>query len=196
LLVVFLLLGMAARQGHVFGWDTGVLSFLRGREEAAEGTVVDRAANLIVEVGGNTATFFLGLMSLSVLLMTRRLRDAGFVIATGIAILTLTPLAKDYFERTDLKYSFPSGNAARSAAVVAAAILIAWPTRFRWPIVVLGTVLTATVGIALVWENWHLPSDVVGGWCLGIGCAIALRWIVGASVESTHASSWAQSRVR
>ena len=46
-------------------------------------------------------------MSLSVLLMTRRLRDAGFVIATGIAILTLTPLAKEFFERTDPEVLVP-----------------------------------------------------------------------------------------
>lgn len=136
------------------------------------------------------------MLSLAVLVITRRLRDALFVVATGVAILTLTPLAKDVFERAYLSYSFPSGNSARSAAMVAAAIFIAWPTRLRWPTLFVGIVLTATVGVALVYENWHLPSDVLGGWCLGIGCATALRWAVGTSNRSAYASSATQSRVR
>ena len=186
LLVVFSFLGLAARGGQVFAWDTNVLHFLHGREEAAEGSLADRAAANIVEVGGNTATFFVALTSLVVLLIKRRARDAYFVIATSVAILTLTPLFKDYFERSDLKYSFPSGNSGRSAAVIAAAVFIAWPTRFRWPALVIGSALTATVGVALVYENWHLPSDVVGGWCLGIACATVLRYGVG---RSPHARS-------
>lgn len=134
------------------------------------------------------------MVSLALLVVTRRLRDAVFVVATGAAILILTPLAKELFERAQLYYSFPSGNSARSAAMVAAAVFLAWPTRLRWPTLLAGTLLTATVGVALVYENWHLPSDVVGGWCLGIGCATALRWAVGTSVDS-HASA-TQSRVR
>ena len=176
LLAVFLFLGLAARGGHVFSWDTSVWRFLHGREEAAQGSLLDRAANDVVEVGGNTATLLVALMSIAVLLTRRRARDAGFMIATSVAILTLTPLFKEFFERTHLKYSFPSGHSGRSAAVVVAAVFLAWPTRFRWPALLAGTALIATVGVALVYENWHLPSDVIGGWCLGIACATTMYW--------------------
>jgi undecaprenyl-diphosphatase len=175
LLAPLLFLGFGARHGHVFGWDTAIWKFLHGHEEAAHGSILDRGANAVVETGGNTATLLLGLLILTILLGSRRTRDALFVLTTGAAILTLTPLLKEQFERTELKYSFPSGHAARSAALVAAAIMIAWPTRFRWPTLVLGVLFTATLGTALVYEDWHLPSDVVGGWCLGIACAGATR---------------------
>ena len=175
MLAPLLFLGFGARHGHVFGWDTAIWKFLHGHEEAAHGSILDRGANAVVETGGNTATLLLGLLILTILFGSRRTRDALFVLTTGAAILTLTPPLKEQFERTELKYSFPSGHAARSAALVAAAIMIAWPTRFRWPTLVLGVLFTVTLGTALVYEDWHLPSDVVGGWCLGIACAGATR---------------------
>jgi undecaprenyl-diphosphatase len=152
-----------------------IWKFLHGHEEAAQGSILDRAANAVLEIAGNTATLLLGLLILAILVGFRRTRDAIFVVTTGAAVLTLTPLLKGQFARTELKYSFPSGHAGRSAALVAAAIMIAWPTRFRWPVLVLGVLFTLTLGIALVYEDWHLPSDVLGGWCLGIACAGATR---------------------
>jgi undecaprenyl-diphosphatase len=178
LLVPFLLLGLEARQNNVLGWDTTILSFLHGHEEGAHGSLLDRVANRIVEGGGNTATILLGLVLLAILLTYRRTRDALFLVVAGATILTLTPLLKEQFERADLKYSFPSGHAARSATLVAVAIMIAWPTRLRWPALVLGVLFTVTLGVALVYEDWHLPSDVVGGWCLGIVCVGATRIVL------------------
>jgi membrane-associated phospholipid phosphatase len=174
LLVPLVLLGLGARHGHVFGWDTAIWKFLHGHEEAAHGSIFDRAANEVVQIGG-TATLLLGLLILAALLGFRRARDGLFLVATGATILALTPLLKEQFERAELNYSFPSGHAARSAALVAAAIMIAWPTRLRWPTLILGVLFTVTLGTALVYEDWHLPYDVVGGWCLGIACAGATR---------------------
>jgi len=31
------------------------------------------------------------------------------------------------------------------------------------------------LGAALVYEDWHLPSDVVGGWCLAVGGAAVVH---------------------
>jgi membrane-associated phospholipid phosphatase len=174
--VVFLALGSAARDGRVFGWDAAVLRVFHRHEEAAHGSFHDRLANLTVELGGNLATLLLGLLILAVVLSLGRLRDALFLVLTGLVILTVTPLLKEHFERAVLKYSFPSGHAARSSAIVTAAILIAWPTRLRWPTLAVGVLFTAALGLALVYEDWHLPSDVLGGWCLGVACA-TLTWL-------------------
>jgi membrane-associated phospholipid phosphatase len=180
LLVPVLLLGEAARRGHVFGWDTAIWRFLHGRETAAQGTLIDRAANLIVDMGGDVMALLLGLLILAVLVARRRMRDAVFLVTTGAAVVLITPLLKDEFARAGVKYSFPSGHAARSATLAAAAILIAWSTRYRWPTLIVGSLFIATMGVTLVYEDWHLPSDVVGGWCLGIACAglarVMLAW--------------------
>jgi membrane-associated phospholipid phosphatase len=178
LLVPFVLLGENARRGHVSGWDTTIWRFLHGHEQAARGSIVDRAANVVVDIGGDALALLLGLVILAILLGRRRTRDALFLVATSSAILIVTPLLKDVFAQTGLKYSFPSGHAARSATLAATVILIAWPTRYRWPTFVVGTLFTATTGVALVYEDWHLPSDVLGGWCLGIACAGITRRIM------------------
>jgi membrane-associated phospholipid phosphatase len=175
LVVVFLLLGREARRGQVFGWDHATWRFLHGHEERAHGSILDHAGNAIVQFGGNNATLLLGLLILAILLGLRRMGEAFFVVTAAAAILALTPLLKEHFERTDLKYSFPSGHSARSATLVTAAIVVAWPTRFRWPTLILGVVFAVSLGTALVYEDWHLPSDVLGGWCLGIACAGAIR---------------------
>jgi undecaprenyl-diphosphatase len=124
---------------------------------------------------GGEITLILGLLMLSILLATQRVRDALFLITVSAAVVALTSALKEAFERTDLKYSFPSGHAALSAAIAVAAGLIAWPTRWRWPTVAGGALFTATLGTALVYEGWHLASDVIGGWCLAATCAGLLR---------------------
>jgi membrane-associated phospholipid phosphatase len=171
----FLILGLDARDGRVPGWDRSVWSFLHGHEEAAEGTPFDHAVNLVLQTDAITAGVVLALALVLILLRTRRVRDAWIVVTTVVATIALTPLLKEPFERANLKYSFPSGHAAASAALVSAIVLVAWPTRFRWAAVAVGALLTAAFGTLLVYENWHLPSDVLGGWCLGIVCALATR---------------------
>jgi membrane-associated phospholipid phosphatase len=177
LLVPFVVLGEEARRGRVSGWDTAVWSFLHGRELRAQGSIAERAANGMVEMGGDVA-LVLGLLILAILLARRQTRDALFLVAACSAVVIVTPLLKDEYARTSLKYSFPSGHAARSATLAAAVILIAWPTRYRWPTLALGGLFIATMGTALVYEDWHLPSDVLGGWCLGIACAGVTRGIL------------------
>lgn len=174
-LVLFALLGREARRGRVFGWDAELWRFLQAHEESARGSILDRAVNVLVEMGGDIATLLLGLLILSILLRRRRMRDAVFLLIATASIVALTPLLKQEFVRTGMKYSFPSGHAARSATVVAPVVVIAWPTRYRWLAVGLGSVFTATLGTALVYEDWHLPSDVLGGWCLGVACVGAGR---------------------
>jgi undecaprenyl-diphosphatase len=169
------LLGREANRGRIFGWDIEIWRFLHVHQEGARGSMLDRAVNVLVEMGGDIATLLLGLLILSILLRKRRVRDAFFLVITTACIVALTPLFKEEFVRTGMKYSFPSGHAARSATVVAAAVVIAWPTRYRWLAVGLGSVFTATLGTALVYEDWHLPSDVLGGWCLGVACVAAGR---------------------
>jgi membrane-associated phospholipid phosphatase len=176
----FAVLGHQAREGHVLGWDRAIWSFLYGHEKTSPGSVPDRAANAIVESGGTAATVVLGLVLVAILVVRRRIRDALFVIATGVAVLTLTPLIKEPFERADLKYSYPSGHAAASAALVAAAVIVAWPTRLRWPTLVVGGLFAVILGLALVYEDWHLPSDILGGWCLAFLCAGGIRAALGA----------------
>ena len=69
--------------------------------------------------------------------------------------------------------SFPSGHSMYSTAFVTALILLAWPTRRRWPVLALGTLFTLVVGWSRVDLGVHYPTDVLAGWLSGAA------WVLG-----------------
>jgi membrane-associated phospholipid phosphatase len=135
---------------------------------------VDRAITAI-----SVAAF--GVMGVVVvlLLLRRRFRAALFPLAAVGVTALVTTIVKAGIERPSIEgpgeSSFPSGTAAWSMALVAAAILLAPPSR-RKLLSVPGAVLLVALNGVIVWEEWHYPSDVLAGWCLALGCAVGL-WV-------------------
>jgi membrane-associated phospholipid phosphatase len=99
------------------------------------------------------------------------------LLAVGGAVV-LGPVLKEVFERPPVDPSgehggsaFPSGHALRSMAAASVLGLIAWPKRWRWPVVFGAAFLVLLIGVAVVYHEWHWASDVLGGWSL------ALAWL-------------------
>jgi membrane-associated phospholipid phosphatase len=73
--------------------------------------------------------------------------------------------------RTPVTTSFPSGHAA-AAAAFATGVGLEMPA-LAAPV----GALAAAVGIARVVNGVHYPSDIIGGWAVGVGVAmLTLRW--------------------
>jgi membrane-associated phospholipid phosphatase len=110
------------------------------------------------------------------------LRSAYAAAALGGAAL-LNMSAKRLFarERPDLwesiapepTYSFPSGHAMGSMALAVVVVLLAWPTRWRLPVVAAMLVFVPMVGLSRVYLGVHYPSDILAGW------TAASAWAVG-----------------
>ncbi len=62
-------------------------------------------------------------------------------------------------------YSFPSGHAMLSSALLFSLILIAWHTKARWWVLAGGSILTALIGLSRLYMGVHYPTDIVAGWC-------------------------------
>jgi undecaprenyl-diphosphatase len=70
---------------------------------------------------------------------------------------------------------YPSGHSAQSAAAwIAMAFVLGVATRHRRRWVIGGVVVAALVGITRIVLGVHSPTDVLGGWSLGLACTLLL----------------------
>ena len=170
--------------GHeALAWDATILEFLRRHATPA----LDAAMLGVTSAGDVRVLAGLVALGLAALLYTHRNRDAIFAaVATGGAAV-LNPVLKAGFQRPrpqlwaslipEHDFSFPSGHAMGSMAAVLALAVLAWPTRWRWVVIVLGSVFVALVGASRVYLGVHFPSDVLAGW------GAALVWVTAITVS-------------
>lgn len=135
-------------------------------------------------------------IALAVLLaLAGRRRDAGYLVATMAASAGLNLLLKAAIRRTPpggipgvihpSKYAFPSGHTMSATAFAAALILIAWPTRWRWPVLVSGGLFALGMGLSRMYLAVHWPSDVAAGWAMGVAVALGIRLVLPAADMGT-----------
>lgn len=73
-------------------------------------------------------------------------------------------------------FGFPSGHSMTTASLALALILLAWPTRWRGPVLTWGLVWTALVGLSRLYLGVHYPSDVIAAFAAGIAWTAGLHW--------------------
>jgi undecaprenyl-diphosphatase len=74
--------------------------------------------------------------------------------------------------------SFPSGHTAYVVALAIAFWFLLRGTRFAWLPVVLGVIATAVIGLAVVSDGLHFPTDVLGSVIWALTTAAAVRWLI------------------
>jgi len=131
-----------------------------------------------------------------VLGLLRKYREAVFaaVALGGSALLNIG--AKLFFARDrpslwesiapETTYSFPSGHAMGSMTLACVLVMLAWHTRWRWPVLALMAPFVILVGLSRVYLGVHYPSDILAGW------AVAMAWAVAAylSVYRLQGRPW------
>lgn len=119
-----------------------------------------------------------------VLWLAGRRAQARYLALAMALSLSLNLLLKLVFRRvppgggTVVKastYAFPSGHTMTATALAAALALIAWPTRWRWPVLLAGAAFAGAMGLSRVYLAVHWPSDVAAGWAMGVVVAFAVR---------------------
>lgn len=165
-----------------FFLDFYLLSFLHSHATAP----LDRTMLFFTLIGSGTCVVPFNILVLLILTGRRRWSDTYFWgLATGGAAL-LNVGAKHTFERVrpdlwqsiapETTFSFPSAHAMQSMALVAALSVLAWPTRWRWPVLIVGNCFVLLVGLSRIYLGVHYPSDVLAGW------AASLAWVFGLSI--------------
>jgi undecaprenyl-diphosphatase len=139
------------------------------------------AARVVSDVTELAPLALVASVALVVLLVRRRWADTVFLVVGAGVVWAVNPLLKELFRRSrpelwalpaDLsEYSFPSGHAANTAALVGALVLIL--RRRVWAVLGVGIVLVA--GLAQLVLGRHYPTDVLAGWLWALAWVYLLR---------------------
>lgn len=133
---------------------------------------------VITQVGGGIGIMLLTTGVILWLIKNKHVYRAWFVAVTVAGAGLLNVCLKLFFarERPDFwqhlvhesSYSFPSGHAMGSSALVFALIFLAWKTKWRWRGVVLGMLAVVLIGVSRMYLGVHYPSDIVAGWIVSL----------------------------
>jgi membrane-associated phospholipid phosphatase len=158
------------REGEPFVFDEPILLFAHDMARAG----FDRAFLLISALGYAWGVVPLDIVLVLALALRRRGREALFAALAlgGSALLNIATKQLFARERPSLwesispedTFSFPSGHAMGSMTLAWVCMLLAWRTRWRWPVVTFAVMFTTLVGLSRVYLGVHYPSDILAGW--------------------------------
>lgn len=111
---------------------------------------------------------------------------SAITIILSVALATVANLViKDLFKRTRptlwesiihaQNFSFPSGHAMASSALVFTLIYIAWRSSWRWLTIIIGSIFMLMVALSRLFFGVHYPSDILGGW---VASAIVVACVI------------------
>jgi membrane-associated phospholipid phosphatase len=145
------------------------------------------SSNAVLTTISSVSFALIGGLLVSVSLVERRLDMAAAVAVTlGGSFATTEFLKRSLHERPGvpdyLAHGFPSGHATVALALGLSFILAA-ATKQRTFAAVGAALYAAGMGVALVFNAWHLPSDVGGGFCMATAWAAGAAQIVRRPLE-------------
>jgi membrane-associated phospholipid phosphatase len=190
-LAVFAVLAVTVSQGTP-GWDDSVLRLSDRNGDSEVAILFDR-----LFVHGFRATAVLAAIAVALSAVGRRWSLALFWVVALAGVLVLDSILKEAFHRTPLGspeggYSFPSGNAMGSVALVTA-LAVSLPSQWRRPTVIAATPLLLAYGAGIVYSGWHYPSDVLAGWCVGLAWVVGVWLLLGRPLVAKPRGEWGNS---
>jgi undecaprenyl-diphosphatase len=198
LLFAFGVIAQNVTEGRSFAFDRRILLALRDpiNPSAPVGPVwVQETARDLTSLGSIIVLSILTLAVSGYLFLARKSAAAWLMIVAVFGGIALNDLLKLVFARPrpDLVYqaarvftsSFPSGHAELSAIayLTIAALLAQTQSSFKigFYFIAVAALLTILIGVSRIYLGVHYPSDVLGGWCIGVawalGCWAMLTWI-------------------
>jgi undecaprenyl-diphosphatase len=167
------------------GWPP-LVSFDRNAVDTLNHAVAgDRVAvtvlTAVTSLGGRTILVWLVTVSTAIMLIRRQYRLTAYLVVTGLGALALDPAIKALVARlrplvpspvaTAPGYSFPSGHVLDATVFYGVMLLVFLPIiprRLRKLAMGLAIALVVAIGFSRVAIGVHYPSDVIGGWLLGV----------------------------
>ena len=186
LLTLVIALGFAVTAGWIHNFDIAVSQALNMQRDTSPGWLIF-CMQAISWIGGGIQRYII------VALLTAALwRWWGWGAGLAMGLTTLvsafaSEILKSYFGRVrpDLvphldtinNAAYPSGHANNAAVVYILFIMLVPQARHpMWQAV--AALLILTTGLSRIMLGVHWPTDVIGGWMLGIGFALAAAAVI------------------
>jgi undecaprenyl-diphosphatase len=199
LLLAFLMLAGEVMEGQTLAFDRKILLAFRKADDPALpiGPAWMTSALLdITALGGPTVIALVVLGVIGFLVLQTRYWTAVFIFMTALSGEAVSFAMKSVFSRPRpglaphlreaFSSSFPSGHAMQSAIIyLTLGAMLMRITQGRLTKIYCCTVamlLTFLVGLSRVWLGVHYPTDVLGGWIVGLFWA-SLCWLMAQHFE-------------
>lgn len=189
LLAAFVLLAVLVLGGATTGFDHAIMVALRDADGSGigPGWLSKAMLNWSALGSGHVVTVIVIVAALG-LFIAKRPREAAVVIACSLGTSILVNTLKPIFERarpsivqhidTVTGFSFPSGHTTTATAIYATlGVLVAAgikERRLKIYVFAISAFIPLLVGFTRVFLGVHYPTDVLGGWCLGLAWAVSL----------------------
>ncbi|MEH2419856.1 MAG: phosphatase PAP2 family protein [Nostoc sp.] len=126
---------------------------------------------------------------ISLLLVIRqRWRALEFLLTASVGSIIINQTVKRLLHRArphlwitpapEFDYGFPSGHAMASMTLVAVLIILSWNSRWRWFVVIIGTLFVLIIGWTRLYLGVHYPSDVLAGWMVALGWTVGVSFLI------------------
>lgn len=193
--LIFLGLALLIVSGRSFSLDTTLIMLFRAADNPAVPmgpAWFHEAVRDMTALGSFVGLFFMALTAtLALWLCGYRHLAIGLVVSLVAAFLASTALKiavarprPDIVEHAALTFtaSFPSGHAFLSAATLLTIASFVGLASRRADIarfcMIMAVIIAGLIGLSRIYLGVHWPTDVLGGWCLGIvWSSVATAWL-------------------
>ncbi len=167
-----------------FWWDVPILLAIHATSQPQ----LDTIAVFLTKLGVFWGVFPVAIATGLFFLIQRRWHSLAYLVTTLAGSMVINRSAKVLLHRVrphlwqsptpEFDYGFPSGHAMSSMTLVAALVILAWNTRWRWWTLIVGGVFVLAIGWTRLYLGVHYPSDILAGWLVSVAWAIGVSLLI------------------
>lgn len=175
-----------------FSWDVPLLLAVHRTAQPQ----TDAVAIFLTRLGVFWGVFPLALAIALFLLVKRYWQQLAYFLTVLVGSIVINRTVKLLLHRArphlwqspapELDYGFPSGHAMSSMTLVAALVILTWHTRWRWLVLIVGSVFVLAIGWTRLYLGVHYPSDVLAAWTVSITWAIGVSLLLKPHATKPH----------